>query len=125
MLLNLGQEHKKHMKSQQYFWNTNTSHAWNRSKADAIVAAAHNLAKVHQGEMTTNIRETNTQQLKQLVEILQQTALRETSKWVEQKINTIPEIQGQLRVDETSQHPTQTQTNLPEKTTNDTQNKQN
>ena len=38
-------------------------------KADAIFATAHNLTKVLQGEMTTNIRETNTQQITRLVKV--------------------------------------------------------
>ena len=57
------------------------------SKADAIVTTAHNLAKVRQGEMTTNIGKPSTQQLTILVKILQQATAKETNKGMEQKSN--------------------------------------
>ena len=94
------------------------------SKADAIVVTACNLAKGIQGEMTTNIGETNTQQLTRLVNILQQKIAKEKNKWVEQKSATIPKIHGQPWVDETPQYPTKTQAYSPDINTIVTQNKQ-
>ena len=67
----LVKKHKKHPKYLHGIFEYKYIIMQEISKADAIVTTAHNLAKVRQGEMTTNIGKPSTQQLTILVKILQ------------------------------------------------------
>ena len=88
------------------------------SKADALVAATQQLAKVLQGELSQNIGKTEVQQLMHLVNILKQTATTATWKWADQTSTTIPAINGQTRIQNTNHIQSSMQENSPNEPTN-------
>ena len=78
------------------------------SKADAIVATAINFAQILLGEVKTNMGEKGIKQLKQLVEMLHQTA----TNMAEQQSKGILNSHGQWRVKKIKGTPQQ-QAHLP------------
>ena len=83
------------------------------SKVDAIVAAAHQLAKTLQQE-ASNIGETESQQLKWLVQMLQHTTTSSMQKWADQtSTDIILPNHKKPRLEEQPHSPPITQVNSP------------
>ena len=83
------------------------------SKADAIVAAAHQLAKTPQWE-ASKIGETKIQQLRHLVQILQYTTTSSMQKWAHQTSTVIILINHtQPRMEEQPHNPLITRHQIP------------
>ena len=81
------------------------------SKADAIVTATINLAQVVKGKMEPNIGGESIEQLKKLIDMLNQTTTLTKGTWAEQQSKNISTNHEQTRMKDQEQDP-QSQTHL-------------